>query len=847
VSLKLKLSIFISLTIFVILAVAAIVIITTRSTEIEQDLTLRDKITSEKMVPDLVNDMGTYYAFQFDTYTQVVKNTIKESPDILHLRIMNTGGEVLFDSAEMQNGKYSSSAVRSVTDKHILNTINSQKIAQDFVDYNGKRVIRVLTPYIDTYGVYRAMVEFYFSTDQISSSTNQMIIFFVVLFGLCLIFGVLATLILADQITKPIISLTQVARELGKGNLDVVVDIKTKDETGELATVFNQMATKLKSYYGELEQKVKERTQALEKAKTDLEHSLSDSTSLQQILKEERDRARGIVTSMGEGMFVTDKNMKLVLINPAAERLLEINTQDAIGKDIKDVVKVIRAEKELSPEERPSTRTLAGASMNIGLEDDYSFKLISGREFSVAIATTPLRGDTGITGVVEIFRDITAEKQSRSAIEQQVIERTRELQDKNTALVSAKEEISRGWLQIQMEKARLLASVNSITIGFLMLDATGKTLIKNPAVEKAIGVKSDYSNIDSMDQLLGPAFALKQKFTKCVEERAPANDPNVNFNNKFFRLFMAPIFSTDNTLSVIGVVILIQDETEARVADRSKDEFFSIASHELRTPLTAIRGNTSLIEQYFGEKLKEEPELKEMIDDVHESSIRLINIVNDFLNVSRLEQGKMEYKIENFDLPLLIDKKIEEISSLSLEKHIPIVFQRPVAPLPSAYSDKDRTGEVLLNLLGNALKYSEKGTINVQMFLLQGYIKISVTDTGKGIAPEQQSLLFRKFQQAGKSIMTRDTTRATGLGLYISKLITEQMGGQIFLEKSEAGVGSTFSFTVPIQQIGGTAQGTVIPSYVGMNAGQTLPSAMPMAPAPSAVPNYAGSSTGPVQ
>jgi len=625
--------------------------------------------------------------------------------------------------------------------------------------------------------------------------------------------------LMRNVVIRPLTLLTQGAKQLGKGNLDVAVEVKSKDEIGELAIVFNQMAGQIKGYYGELENKVKERTQALEKAKTDLEHSLSDATSLQQVIKEERDRARAIVSSMGEGLFVIDKDMKIILMNPTGEKLFEVSGQQVIGRSIVDMVPhILKDGQELPEPDRPTSKTLAGASMLIGVDDNYSVRLPSGHGFPIALATTPLRGEGGvITGVVMVFRDITSEKQSRSAIEQQVIERTKELQDKNTALVAAKEEISRGWLQIQMEKARLLASVNSISLGFLMLDATGKTLIKNPAVEKAIGIKSDYADIDSIDQQLGKAFSIKEKFNKCIEERTTVNDNNVNFNNKYFRLFMAPIFSTDNTLSVIGVVILIQDETEAKVLDRSKDEFFSIASHELRTPLTAIRGNTSLIEQYFGEKLKAEPELNEMINDIHESSIRLINIVNDFLNVSRLEQGKMEYKIENFDLPTLIDKKIEEISSLSVEKHIPIVFKRPAAPLPAAYSDKDRTGEVLLNLLGNALKYSEKGTINVETVLLQGYIKISVTDTGKGIAPEQQSLLFRKFQQAGKSIMTRDTTRATGLGLYISKLLTEQMGGQIFLEKSVPGVGSTFSFTIPVQQVGGVQ---AILNYAGGGTGQ---------------------------
>ena len=172
-----------------------------------------------------------------------------------------------------------------------------------------------------------------------------------------------------------------------------------------------------------------------------------------------------------------------------------------------------------------------------------------------------------ITGVVMVFRDITPEKQSRSAIEQQVAERTQELQEKNTALIAAKEEISRGWLQIQMEKARLLGSVNSITLGFLMVDVSGKTLIKNPAVEKTVGIKADYSSIDSMEQIFGRSFAIKAKFNKCIEERSPVSENNLNFNNKFFSLYLTPIFSTDNTLSVIGVAILIQNQIESKVAE----------------------------------------------------------------------------------------------------------------------------------------------------------------------------------------------------------------------------------------------------------------------------------------
>jgi len=631
-------------------------------------------------------------------------------------------------------------------------------------------------------------------------------LYLLIVFGIAsigLIISVLTmTYMMRNIVIMPLTSLSKAAKEFGEGKLDVAANIKSKDEIGDLAAVFNQMATQIKESYLELEEKVKERTKELERAKTYLEQSLSNSNALQVTLKEERDRAQAIVNSMGEGLYVVDKDRNVVLINPAGQRLLEVAGQQIIGRDILEIIpKTYKDGKDLPIVERPTSKTLAGASISVGINDNYSFKLISGYEFPVAYSTTPLRGVGGvITGAIVIFHDITSDRQSKMAVEHEVVERTKELLEKNNALVLAQEEISKESAQIQMEKARFLASVNSINLGFLMFDANGKTLIINPSIEKMIGLKSEYSDIDLFDQYLGKAFALREKFDKCINERSPINGSDIIFNNKYFHLFMAPIFSTDNTFTIIGVVVLIQDETEAKVLDRSRDEFFSIASHELRTPLTAIRGNTSLIKEYFGEKIKADPELNEMIEDIHASSIRLIQIVNDFLNVSRLEQGRMEYKLENFDLSQLIDKKIEEINSLSVEKNIPIIFQKPTDQLAPAYADKDRVGEILLNLMGNGIKYSEKGKVEITVSLLQGFLKVSVADSGKGIPPEQHNLLFRKFQQASNNLLTRDTTQATGLGLYISRLMIEQMNGKINLEKSVPGVGSVFSFTVPVAE-----------------------------------------------
>jgi PAS domain S-box-containing protein len=250
--------------------------------------------------------------------------------------------------------------------------------------------------------------------------------------------------------------------------------------------------------------------------------------------------------------------------------------------------------------------------------------------------------------------------------------------------------------------------------------------------------------------------------------------------------------------NVLGVLAVARDVTEQKVLQRSKDEFFSIASHELRTPLTAIKGNTAMIEQFYGEKLKD-PELKGMISDIHESSDRLIGIVNDFLDLSRLEQGKIKFNSQPINTSELIENVLKELTTTSMERKLSLEYKKDPKTKPSIiFADPDKVKQVLINLIGNSLKSTEKGGVTITTQILPGFLKILISDTGKGIPVANQSLLFHKFQQVGSSILTRDASKGTGLGLYISKLIVEGMGGQIKLESSEADKGSTFSFTLPI-------------------------------------------------
>lgn len=354
--------------------------------------------------------------------------------------------------------------------------------------------------------------------------------------------------------------------------------------------------------------------------------------------------------------------------------------------------------------------------------------------------------------------------------------------------------------KLQQEQSRFLASINSLGRGFVIIDIKNNILIKNNAIDSILGLKNLEGNvllkgdIESIEKRLKASFDLKSAWEKSLAEKKTVDIKEIPFENKFFRLFLAPIMMGEEA---IGVVILIEDITEAKILDRAKDEFFSIASHELRTPLTAIRGNTAMIEQYFADKLQDQ-ELKGMITDIHESSIRLITLVNDFLDVSRLEQGKIIFKQEEFETTSLVKEVTNELKKTAQEKNLYLRLTPPASSLPLAAADRDRTKQILYNLVDNAIKFTEKGGVEIKIDLRDKSLAVNITDTGKGIAQSQQNLLFRKFQQAGENILTRDVTRGTGLGLYISKLLTEGMGGKIWLEKSEENRGSTFVFTLPV-------------------------------------------------
>lgn len=520
-----------------------------------------------------------------------------------------------------------------------------------------------------------------------------------------------------------------------------------------------------------------------------------DATSEKQLeerLREERDRDELILSSMGEGLLVIDPDYKIVLMNRQAEKLLETTRKKAVGKKWADIIKAYEKDEEIPFEKRVSVRVLKiGKSIVTKIDDDHYYLAKSGKKFSVASITAPLYGEEKkVIGAVKVFRDATAEKEAKSIIEKKVEERTRELK-------KAKDKISEGWLQLQKEKARLAASINSLPLGFFIITSDHNIIYMNPAMKGILGKERDSWTFD----------ALSNKFKKnklefeifcahCRDEVSTYGVDDAMYEGKILRIISVPIVIKEKK-EVIGSAILMEDVTESKLLERTKDEFFAVASHELRTPLTAIRGNTSLIQEYFSDKI-DDPDFKDMLSDMHSSSIRLINLVNDFLDISRLEQGKIKFKDETIDLVTLTSDSLGELESTAKEKNVYLKFKEPREIYSKVKGDKDRIKQVIDNLVANGIAFTEEGGVTVDIEKDTDFLKVSVTDTGVGISKKNQRLLFKKFQQAGERVLARNISRGTGMGLYISKLLTEGMGGNIYLKKSEAGKGSTFEFTLPI-------------------------------------------------
>ncbi|MGD0284307.1 MAG: ATP-binding protein [Candidatus Saccharimonadales bacterium] len=492
--------------------------------------------------------------------------------------------------------------------------------------------------------------------------------------------------------------------------------------------------------------------------------------------------AAQILDTISEAVIGVTPEMYLSYANAGAERMLGYSTKELINRKLFDLF----ADK-WTPEQLQKKLLEPLTHQDSYAIDSINILTTAGNSITTKLSISKINVGLQTDGYLMVLTDITAIAQSQTLIEIKVKERTH---------------------QFNEEHARLQSAINSLDVGLLMTFHDNQTISYNTMLQHMFGIykvsetTSEVQTEVTLDtienKLLKYNFDLNKAIEKCQYTGKYFNISEITYENRILSIYGAPIRIHSNT--IIGTVILFSDITESKIMERSKDEFFSIASHELRTPLTGIRGNSSMILSYY-QQILDDPQLKEMIEDIHSSSVRLIAIVNDFLDVSRLEQGKVKFAYTPVSVEKIIENVAYEMRAVLTEKKIYLkVDKLTLGSLPLVWADENRLKQVVYNLVGNASKFTEEGGISISAKLsdTKDYIKVLVTDTGRGMSSDSQQLLFHKFQQASSSLLTRDTTRGTGLGLYISKMIIENMGGHIALEYSEPNKGSTFSFTLPV-------------------------------------------------
>jgi signal transduction histidine kinase len=255
-------------------------------------------------------------------------------------------------------------------------------------------------------------------------------------------------------------------------------------------------------------------------------------------------------------------------------------------------------------------------------------------------------------------------------------------------------------------------------------------------------------------------------------------------------------FAAHSVLAIENARLFREIEDKSRElaeASKHKSQFLANMSHELRTPLNAILGYSELIlDSIYGEMPEK---ARTVLERLQANGKHLLGLINDVLDLSKIEAGQLTLSLDEYSLSDVVHGVVSAVEPLAAEKRL--AFKAEVAPdLPTGHGDGRRLSQVLLNLVGNAIKFTDKGEVTIKASATNGAFTVAVRDTGPGIHEADQTKIFEEFRQADDSSTRKKG--GTGLGLSIAKRIIEMHGGRIWVE-SEPGKGSTFYFRLPVR------------------------------------------------
>lgn len=406
-----------------------------------------------------------------------------------------------------------------------------------------------------------------------------------------------------------------------------------------------------------------------------------------------------------------------------------------------------------------------------------------------------------IIGYFVAISDMRESEKMQSVLELKVKERTRELEESKKELLNTLEEVKVARKKAEEEQKKIALIISNFSDPIIVVDRLGSINLFNPSAkdilkisEKSLGVVIDRKNnysLENFREVVGREFIVKNnKDLKSDDRNIEEAIIKIDNEEQVYKVITSKVISGGR--EDLGTMKIFYNLTREKRIDRLKSEFISIAAHQLRTPLSAIKWSIKLVLDEDAGSINHEQ--KEMLAKGYSSNERMIALVNDMLNVSRIEEGRFGYSFSKGDFLSALNIVLGSLEPEIKSKNISLIINKP-DEIPPVLMDKEKVTLVLQNLVENAIKYSpEQGKVFIDIGFGKNSLVFKIKDNGVGIPKEDKKKLFSKFFRANNVI--RMQTEGSGLGLFICKNVIESHKGKISCI-SEEGKGSEFCFTLP--------------------------------------------------
>jgi len=494
-----------------------------------------------------------------------------------------------------------------------------------------------------------------------------------------------------------------------------------------------------------------------------------------------------IIETIKEALVVTDSKDNIVLINPFTSELLGYQKNELVGLPLSSLF----SRKDLEKLEKDTIPKIKEEGVITDQEMGFTHK--SGESVTVSLSASDLRDEKGqFIGIVMVARDIRElrEKTSELAEKVKALEiSSQESEQTRLATLNILEDIGETSEALEIEKERIENIILFLADGLLVLQDSEISL-SNPSAKAIFGITANDIIKKSADSL--QKYQNLKILFQFLEEnkKRPVLRREIVFQ-KPERTFQITVIS----ISAGQDLIILHDVTREKLIEQMKTEFVSLAAHQLRTPLSAVKWTLRMIlDEDLGKITKDQ---RDFLEKTYLSNERMISLINDLLNVARIEEGRYLYKLSLYRLEDIVQSVVNSYIDEAKRKKITFTFKKPKRKSPKLKIDIEKMNSAIQNIIDNAIRYTHQGgRVTVSLKSGRKEIELRVQDSGIGVPENQQERVFSKFFR-GVNVM-RMETEGSGLGLFITKNIIEAHGGKIWFE-SEENKGTTIYLTLPIK------------------------------------------------